>query len=152
MESSCESVDSVSKESVSLCRDSAISLVDYRLDHYLEIKPEASPADLELAQYAQDYGVAWTAMMDGKVIGCAGLALQTGNSAMLWTALTPEFKTMPRKLLTLVREKFLEARAAFPDLQLLYCAVDPDDKKAISFARHLGFKMTKYLMEFEKKD
>ena len=71
-------------------------LVPFRPEHLRALTPPVADPDL-LDRFARQYratGPAWTAMSDGRPVGCGGI-LRTGDAGLGWVILSHPVRTLP---------------------------------------------------------
>jgi len=72
-----------------------IQIIPFRARHVLDIKPDAGPRMLWMAQSAEQSGPAWTAMLYGQAIGAGGVSIQRPGIGEAWTLFSPRIKRYP---------------------------------------------------------
>lgn len=125
-------------------------LVKLQPEHLFQFEPQAAQiavvgtltADYAAGLVAQS-PVGWTGLVDGAVVGCAGLAECGQGRLEAWTLLAPEAFVVFREIHRAVRRVLDDSAWHRVEMK-----VDAEHAAAIRWAEHLGFecegRMRKY--------
>lgn len=117
-------------------------LVKLQPEHLFQFTPQAAQAAV-LGMLTEEYAqalvsqstVGWTGVLDGQVIGCAGIAECWPGRAEAWTLLAPDAFDVFRHIHRVVRRVLADSPWHRVEMK-----VDADHAAAVRWAEHLGFE------------
>lgn len=101
----------------------------------MRIQPGQCP-DVDPSTMAADFGTAWTAMVEGRPIGCAGLLQMWPGRAYAWALLAED--AGPHMLALTRAIRFRLAESGFRRIEM---AVDAEFLPGVRWAVMLGFEL-----------
>lgn len=125
-----------------------LQIIPFRARHVPLINPSVSAEMMELAELAESHGHAWTACILGDPVASAGMVLQVGGSAEVWTILSPLVKCYPLQLCKQIKAH-LEMTIAELKPTRVYAVIDPNSETAKRFVELFGFRMSKHIYDIE---
>lgn len=114
---------------------SNIEIRPYRMEDALQILTE--PVDIAFAKLNEVAGVGFTAMVEGKVLGCGGI--RTFGVGEAWGVFSPEFKERKKDMLRLSRDNFREMIKS-QNLWNVFATTRDISPQQANFLEHLNFK------------
>lgn len=118
-----------------------LQIIRFKARHTRMIKPDASDAMVEAAQICERSKHAYTACINGEMIGCAGMTIRSQNCAEPWAMFKPEFKARPKTMYSIVKRLLTQAMQDIAPLPAV-SMIEPTDTTGRRFLEHLGFKLT----------
>lgn len=114
-----------------------MNVVPFDPQHLRDMTPQAAQrVEFTPEAMAADYGQAWTGMVDGKPVACAGLVEMWAGRAYAWAVLS---KDVGPHLLRVTREiRFRLDAAPFGRVEM---AVDAKFSNGCRWAERLGFRL-----------
>lgn len=117
-------------------------LVKLQPEHLFQFTPQAAQAAV-LGVLTEDYAnalvaqsaVGWAGLLDGHVVGCAGIAECWPGRAEAWTLLAPDAFDVFRQIHRTVRDVLADCPWHRVEMK-----VDADHAAAVRWAEHLGFE------------
>lgn len=127
-----------------------LQIIPFRACHIEEVLPELSKPMIDLAQYAETHGPAYTGCVHGTKLACAGAAIQYPQTAELWAVFSPFIKLkMSKTIFKETRRLLLKAIEDHPEVKCWYAFADKNDLVAQRFIEHLhkGFEVKRFQYE-----
>ena len=116
-------------------------LVKLQPEHLFQFTPQAAQTaalGMLTPEFAQTLvaqtGVGWTGLLDGQVVGCAGIVECWPGRAEAWTLLAPDCFDVFRHIHRVVRRVLADSPWHRVEMK-----VDVDHEAAVRWAEHLGF-------------
>ena len=117
-------------------------LVKLQPEHLFQFTPQPAQAailhvldDSYARSLVEQSPVGWAGLIDGKVVGCAGISECWPGRAEAWTLLAPDAFSVFRQIHRTVRQVLSDGRWHRVEMK-----VDAGHAEAIRWAEHLGFE------------
>ncbi len=125
-----------------------VDVIQYEPFHAFDII-ERNARDIDLRANAEifkeaahgwkEYGPAYTIVVDGEIVTCAGVVINQWHCGEAWTLLSGSFYLYPKTLYKIIK-KYLGDIISDNKLVRVQAFVYSEQEKAGNFCRHLGFE------------
>lgn len=125
----------------------SVEVVQYEPEHAYDILSHMREEEVNLSKHIdwdkwvnawKQNGPAYTLIINGKIVACAGVVLMEWKKGQAWVLLSSLFYQYKKTTYKLIK-RFLELIIKTKDLKRVEAFVRPDFEEAINFIKHLGF-------------